>query len=174
MDWRLISAATLAGASFSVVAFGAYTLHAADSVALNVDRASPMSAPSLVPVDARAAGDEQAVAVRGVSFMPVEGDAVAAAGNPSQAQPVEGTPVLIADLPALSKEQDKGTKVFWNHRRHGTWRMGHHARFCTVLRPCEEKKQQVAQVQQQQVAAIPVRHEEHSTPKVALMIGVGF
>jgi hypothetical protein len=171
MDWRLISAATLAGASFSMVAFGAYTLHAADRP--DADRvASPASAPALMPVDV---GGQPPLAVRSVTFAPVEGNGVAAMQNAAhsgwQVAPAEGTSVLAADLPALSKEQVKGVKVFWNHKRHGSWRVSHHARFCSALRPCEEKKLQQVQPQ---VAAVPVRHEEHSTPKVALMIGVGF
>jgi hypothetical protein len=167
MDWRLISAVTLAGASFSMVAFGAYTLHAAD--APDADRtASPLSAPALMPVGvAPAAAGQQPLVMRGVTFVPVEGNGVAATAL------AEGTSVLAADLPVLSREQDKGATVAWHHKRHGAWRVSHHVRFCTALRPCEERKLQ--QVQQQQVAAVPVRHEEqHSTPKVALMLGVGF
>jgi hypothetical protein len=167
MDWRLISAVTLAGASFSMVAFGAYTLRAAD--APDADRgASPLSAPALMPVDAARAAGGQHLAVRGVTFMPVEGNGVAATA------PAEGTSVFAADLPVMSREQGKGVKVSWNHRRHGAWRVSHHVTFCTALRRCEEKRLQQVQVQQQ-VAAVPVRHEEQrSTPKIALMLGVGF
>jgi hypothetical protein len=163
MDWRLISAVTLAGASFSMVAFGAYTLHAAD--APEMDRAaSPLSAPALMPIDAaRIAGSQQLAAVRSITFVPVENDSAPAP---------EVASVFAAGLPVMSREQDKGVKVFWNHKRHGAWRVSHHVRFCTALRPCEEKKLQQVQPQ---VAALPVRHEEqHSAPRVALVLGVGF
>jgi hypothetical protein len=174
MDWRLFSAVTLAGASFSMMAFGAYTLRAADGVPRDAGRsAPPLAAPSLTPLDVPGA----AVTVRldrGVSFVAAApngvtpNDAVApAAAYPAQsgiqvAAVEEASPVLVADLPV---QQDKVARPSWHHKRHVTWRVGHHARFCTVLRPCgTDRKQQVA-----------VKHsEEHPAPKMALILGVGF
>jgi hypothetical protein len=175
MDWRLISAVTLASASFSMVAFGAYTLRAADGVPSGAGRAaSPLLAPSLMPPDA-GAGTVQPE--RGVSYMPVAPSVGVSAEVPAlsgvqmaavQMAAVDGaSPVPVADLPVL---QDKAARpsnlsMTWQHRHHVTWKVGHRARFSTVLQPCgTDRKQQVA-----------VRHTEpHSAPKIALMLGVGF
>jgi hypothetical protein len=175
MDWRLISAVTLASASFSMVAFGAYTLRAADAVPPPAGHVAPLVAPpALVPIDASDAGTVKPE--RGVSFVPVApGGAVAAAPmeNPApftaQVAALEGaSPVLVADVPVL---QDKVARPSWRHRhpftwKDATWKVSHHVRFCTVMQPCgPDRKQQVA-----------VRHTEepHSAPKIALMLGVGF
>jgi hypothetical protein len=186
MDWRLFSAVTLAGVSFSMVAFGAYTLRAADAVPRDAGRSSPpLAAPSLTALNVSGA----AVIVtpdRGVSFVPVtpsaatpdaatpnatSGDAVAARATERLAQPgtqmaavEETSPVLVADLPIT--QDNKVTRSPWLHRHHVTWKVGHHVRFCTALRPCgtDRKSTQVA-----------VKHsEERAAPKVALMLGVGF
>jgi hypothetical protein len=170
MDWRLISAVTLAGASFSMVAFGVYTLRAADAVPRELGRAaSPLAAPSLTLFDMSAAGTVRPE--RGVSFVPVaSGNGAAAplaegpAPSGAQVAVLDGaSPVPVADLPVL---QDMVAKPSWRHRHHVTWNVGHRARFCTVLRPCgTDRKHQVA-----------VRHtdEPHNSSKIALMLGVGF
>jgi hypothetical protein len=191
MDWRLFSAVTLAGASFSMVAFGAYALRAADVVSHDADRsAPPLVAPSLtLPGAPGAAAGISAVRLsaaatlvpeRGVSFVPVapnsvapnvitSGDAALAPtlGTERPEQPgmqlaaIDGaSPVLVADLPV---SQDKAARPAWRHRHHVTWKVGHRARFCTVLRPCTTDRKQVA-----------VKHDEHPAPKVALILGVGF
>ncbi len=177
MDWRLISAVTLAGASFSMVAFGAYTLRAADAVPHADRAASPLLAPTLMPLDAGAAGAVRLE--RGVSFVPVgagEGPAAPQLERPasSEAQ-ISGTqvaaldgasPVLAADLPVLLQDKAARPSWRWRHGRHVSWKVGHRAKYCTVSQPCEtERKHQVA-----------ARHteERHGAPKVALVLGVGF
>jgi hypothetical protein len=182
MDWRLISAVTLAGASFSMVAFGAYTLRAADAVPRADRAASPLLAPTLMPVDAGVAGTVRLG--RGVSFVPVgpgEGPAAPQLEGPaSSGAQVFGTqilgtqmaaldgasPVLAADLPVLLQDKAARPSWRWRHGRLVTWKVGHRAKFCTVSLPCEtELKHQVA-----------ARHteERHGAPKVALVLGVGF
>lgn len=181
MDWRLISAVTLAGASFSVVAFGAYTLRAADTVAPDATRAaSHVTMPSLMPSDASGAG---AMPERGVLIVSAVDGAAALAEAPSSPRMESAgaqmaavgvpSPVLVADMPVLSREQDnKGAKVYWSHRRHATWKVSRHVRFCTALRPCGvERKQQVAVARP---AAGEQQQQQHSVPKIALMLGVGF
>jgi hypothetical protein len=163
MDWRLISAVTLAGASFGMVAFGAYTLRAADALP-DADRAaSRLVAPSLTLFDMSAAGTVRPE--RGVSFVPVAPGSGAAAEGPApsgaQVAALDGAPVLVADLPVL---QDKIGRPSWGHRHHVTWKVGHRARFCAVLRPCGTDRK---------VAARPTG-EPHNAPKVALVLGVGF
>ena len=173
MDWRLFSAVTLAGASFSMVAFGAYTLRAADAVPHDAGRsAPPLLAPSLTSTASGAAVTMKAD--RAVSFAPVapEGGApngvvaAPAAEHPApsgmQAAAVEEvSPVPVADLLV---PQEKAARSSWRHRHHATWRVSYHARLCTALRPCgTDRTPQVA-----------VKHgDEHAAPKVAL-IGVGF
>jgi hypothetical protein len=190
MDWRLFSAVTLAGASLSMVAFGAYTLRAAGAVPRDANRfASPIAAPSLTPFDVT--GDAVTVRPgRGVSFVPFApndarpNDARPNGATPNRATPSEAVAALAVGYPAqsgmqvtpveevspalaavLQVPQDKVARSPWRDRRHVTWRGGHHARFCTALRPCgTDRKQQVA-----------VRHGEgHAAPKMALMLGVGF
>jgi hypothetical protein len=174
MDWRLLSAVTLAGASFSIAAFGAFTLRAADAVPGDTSRSGPsLAAPSLTPLDV--SGSAVAVRLdRGVTFVPAapngvtQNDAAApAAEYPAHsglqvAAVQEASPVLVADLPV---QPDKVARPSWRHKHRVTWRIGHHARFCMVLRPCgTDRKQQVA-----------VKHvEEHAAPKMALILGVGF
>jgi hypothetical protein len=176
MDWRLISAVTLAGASFSMVALGAYTLRAADAVPAGADRAaSPLLAPSLTPAGTGVVGIIGPE--RGVSFIPA---APGGGASPSpeavpaslgvQVAAVDGaSPVLVADPPVLLQDKvanPSNLSGAWRHRHHVTWKVGHRARFCTLLRPCgTDRKHQVA-----------ARHgdERHSTPRMALVLGTAF
>jgi hypothetical protein len=175
MDWRLFSAVTLAGASFSMVAFGAYSLRAADAVPHGAGRSAPLLvAPSLTPLNIPSAATTVGPD-RGVTFAPfapngaTPGDAVAApaAEHPDHAAveltTFEGaSPALVADLPV---SQERVVRSSWRHRHHVTWKVEHHAKFCTELQPCgtDHKQQQVA-----------VKHTEEHAPKMALVLGVGF
>jgi hypothetical protein len=180
MDWRLISAVTLAGASFSMVAFGAYTLRAADAVPSAGRAASPLIAPTLMPLDAGAAGTVRLE--RGVSFVPAaigDGPGAAPAAGPAssgaqiseaqvsdaQVAALDGaSPAPVANLPVLLQDKAARPSWRWRHGRHVAWKVVHRARFCTVT--CEaDRKHQVA-----------ARHgeERRGAPRIALMLGVGF